>query len=191
MTTPPPSPSSSTTDEPDNLDESPTAAPVEPDNVDNRRKRRLIIGGVAAAAVLLVVAACGAAVVGVVRIADAADAGVRRAGACEALEVRLNRLAPPGSTSGPRERAVAIRNENEAIRPFLDELRGDDDDDRLARRWTELVNARTTYADALDRQARNGAPAFFVAPDRGGVQRLAGRHHDCAASIRRLSAPDL
>ncbi|MEV0713666.1 hypothetical protein [Asanoa sp. NPDC050611] len=185
MTTPPPPPSSSTIDEPDNLPESP--APVS-DNVDNRRRRQLIIGGIVAAVVLVVVAACGAGVVGVARFADAVDGEGRVGEACEALEVRLNRVAPPGSTAGPRERALAIRNENAAVRPFLDELRRDDDDDRLVRRWTALVDARTSYADALDRQVRGGAPAFFVGP---GSQRLASRHHDCAASVRRLSAPDL
>jgi hypothetical protein len=188
MTTPPPPPSSSTTDESDNLGEAPAAKATDTGNVDNRRKRRrLLIGLFVAGVVGILIAACGAGVVGVARIADAAGSGGRIGEACAALEVRLNRVAPPGSTAGPRERAVAIRNENAAVKPFLDELRRDDDN-RLVRRWTTLVDARTAYADALDRQVRSGAPAFFVAPD---SDRLAARHHDCAASVRRLSAPDL
>jgi hypothetical protein len=191
MTTPPPPPSSSTADEPDNLDEALAPSAPDPDNVDNlrKRRRRLVIGGVVAAAVLLLIAACGAGVAGAVGIARAIEGGGRVGEACQELEVRLNRVAPPGSTAGPRERATAIRNENAAVEPFLDELRRDDDG--LLRRWTRLVDARVSYADALDRQVRGGAPAFFVAPGDARVERLTRRHQDCAASVRRLSAPDL
>ncbi|WP_203713716.1 hypothetical protein [Asanoa siamensis] len=155
------------------------------------------MAGIVAGAVVLV-AACGFAVAGVVQVADAADDDgrdrVRVSDSCAALEVRLNRLAPPGAAANPRERARAIRDENAALVPFLDDL-GRAGDERLARRWTQLVTARTAYADALDRQVASGAPAFFVAPvdERGDAvaQRLSGRHDQCAAAVRRLAAPDL
>jgi hypothetical protein len=227
---PPPYPRSPDETEPDNLDEAPEAPaetesagddvlpPADPappsdpastdpvpsaDKLDNRRQRWLIIGAVVVA-VVVVIGACAGIGIGAVRVIDTVGDGGHRLlrvdDACQALEVRLNRVAPPGAASDPRERATAIRDENAAIKPFLDEITAgrrdnDRDDDRLLGEWTQLVDARTTYADALDRQASTGAPAFFVAPrnDRGNavVERLEDRHDDCAASVRRLAAPDL
>jgi hypothetical protein len=81
----------------------------------------------------------------------------------------------------------------------------DPDDDRhpgdryrgeLARDWQRLVEARTAYANALDRQAADGGPAFFV-PPRGGrdgsiLPALERRGpQTCAPSVRRLAHPDL
>ncbi|MEV4537280.1 hypothetical protein AB0J82_26220 [Asanoa sp. NPDC049518] len=165
----------------------------------------MVIGIVVAAVVVVVLGACTGVSIGVARFVGAVDeagaAGrdrVRVYDACRALEVRLNRVAPPGSATGPRQRAAAIRNENAALQPFLDELRRvaeRDRDDRTVNMWTELVEARTAYANALDRQASSGAPAFFVAPsgnrDRPVLERLEDRHRDCAPSVRRLGAPDL
>ncbi|MEE6257021.1 hypothetical protein [Plantactinospora sonchi] len=178
-----------------------------------RRRRRLLIGGgVAVAVLVLLVCGClGAAVAGFGRVADRVerDHEVRdRAGtACQDLERRLNRLVPPGATGNPGQRAAAIRDENAAVRPFLSEIerlpgwRGDDDvdedegpDSRLDS-WRRLVDARSSYADALDRQVTGGDPAFFVAPqDRRGrpvLERLARGPESCAAAARRLAAPDL
>ena len=62
--------------------------------------------------------------------------------------------------------------------------------------WRRLLDARTAYAEALDRQARARTPAFFVAPrDRDG-RGLAGELIDgspapCAGVVRRLAAPDI
>jgi len=227
MTTPPPPPYPRSPDEtePDNLDNEPaesvdatdadteaeagtaveadSGAEPQPDNLDKRRQRWLIIGAVVVA-VVVVIGACTGIGIGAVRLVDAASDGGHRLlrvdDACQALEVRLNRVAPPGAASDPRERATAIGNENAAVKPFLDELTAgrrdnDRDDHRLLGEWTQLVDARTAYADALGRQASTGAPAFFVAPrnDRGNavVERLEDRHDDCAASVRRLAAPDL
>jgi hypothetical protein len=199
MTTPPPPPYPRSPDdvEPDKLDKeagepSPAAESVTAPASDNRRQRRLVIAAVVAAVVVVLGASAG--------ISIGRDR-VRVDDACRALEVRLNRVAPPGSAPGPRQRAVAIRNENAALQPFLDELSRvadrdrDGADDRMVALWTDLVEARTAYATALDRQAASGAPAFFVAPlsDRGNpvLDRLEDRHGDCAPSVRRLGAPDL
>jgi predicted alpha-1,6-mannanase (GH76 family) len=62
--------------------------------------------------------------------------------------------------------------------------------------WRQLVDARITYADALDREAGGGEPAFFVAPQgRHGtpvVERLTDDSPDsCGGAIRRLAGPDL
>jgi hypothetical protein len=184
----------------------------------DRRRRLLWIGLAAAAVVVLVVCAgFGAVAAGVGRLVrhadDAKHAQSRAEAACLALERRLNRLAPPGSAGDPGRRAAAIRDENAAVQPFLsevdqlgghwfdDEEDGDDDGDRIgagrgwADGWRELVNARTSYADALDRQVTNGEPAFFIAPqDRRGrplLDRLERGPHECAGPARRLAAPDL
>lgn len=176
-----------------------------------KRRRRLTIAGIAGAAVLvLLVCGClGAFAAGLGRFARESDrertAQARAGAACDDLEKRLNRLIPPGATGSPGERAAAIRDENAAIRPFLSEierLRGrwnddldDDDRDGRGEAWRQLVDARTSYADALDRQVTNGEPAFFIAPqDRHGrllVDRLRGGPVECAAAARRLAAPDL
>ncbi|GAA3757137.1 hypothetical protein GCM10022225_47990 [Plantactinospora mayteni] len=179
-----------------------------------RRRRRLTIGGIAGAAVLvLLVCGClGAFAAGLGRFARESDrertAQARGDSACRELEKRLNRLTPPGATGSPGERAAAIRDENAAVRPFLSEierLRGWWDDDRdddpdegrggRGESWQRLVDARTSYADALDRQVTNGEPAFFIAPrDPAGrplVDRLQRGPDECAAAARRLAAPDL
>ncbi|MDG4784590.1 hypothetical protein O7626_01340 [Micromonospora sp. WMMD1102] len=150
-------------------------------------------------------------------------AQTRADSACRDLERRLNRLTPPGATGSPGERAAAIRDENAAVRPFLSEVErlrgwwggdreddqddgdpdyGDPDDDSGDRgrpgrgeSWQRLVDARTSYADALDRQVTHGDPAFFLAPrDAAGrplVDRLQRGPQECAAAARRLAAPDL
>ncbi|MEQ4303258.1 hypothetical protein ABNF97_18030 [Plantactinospora sp. B6F1] len=181
-----------------------------------RRRRRLAIAGIAGAAVLvLLVCGClGAFAAGLDRLARDSDreqtAQTRGQDACRELEKRLNRLTPPGATASPGERAAAIRDENAAVRPFLSEIErlrgrwgdddrdGDSDDDRRDSRagsWQRLVDARASYADALDRQVTNGEPAFFVAPRGPGgrpvVDRLQRGPEECAAAARRLGAPDL
>ncbi len=179
-----------------------------------RRRRRLIIGGVIGAAVLLVLLGCLAVATVVrsgARLVERADENDRRherlTESCLELETRLNRLIPPAATGGdPRRRADAIRDENAALRPLLTELEGmtEERGHRQDRRradwasgWRQLVEARTAYADALDRQSTAGEPAFFVAPrtDRGDdavVAALEQRGPDtCAGSIRRLGQPDL
>jgi hypothetical protein len=181
-----------------------------------RRRRRLLIGGVAAAAAILIVLGClaaGLVVRSTVRLADRVedteDRHERLGEACLELETRLNRLAPPGATGGdPRRRADAIRDENAAVRPLLaelDEMTADRDDrgfgrdrrrDDWAGDWRQLVEARTAYADALDRQSAAGEPAFYVAPRsaRGdSVVSALARHapRTCDGSIRRLAEPDL
>jgi hypothetical protein len=139
------------------------------------------------------------------RIGNTADGGARVHDACITLETRLNRLTPPGATSGPAARATAIRDENAAVQLFLAEIEQMRDDrrvgmdgdrgDRLGR-WRALLAARTVYAEALDRQVRAGGPAFFVAPRtrHGGsvierLDRIAPA--SCQGPIRRLAAPDL
>ncbi|MFY1689958.1 hypothetical protein [Plantactinospora sp. WMMB782] len=189
-----------------------------------RRRRRLTIAGIAGAAVLvLLVCGClGAFAAGLGRLARESDrdrtAQARADSACRELEKRLNRLTPPGATGSPGERAAAIRDENAAVRPFLSEVErlrgwwgGDRDDDRddggpdddsgdrgrpgRGESWQRLVDARTSYADALDRQVTHGDPAFFLAPrDAAGrplVDRLQRGPQECAAAARRLAAPDL
>ena len=201
MTTPPPPPYPRSADEPATeppaaAEESDTPAPPA-----GGRQRRWWVVGIVAAAVVIVLAACGGIVVAMVRVGHAvadADAAGRRwdrvDDACRALEVRLNRVVPPGATAGPRERAAAVRNEDAAVKPLLDEL-GSLDDDRLVTSWQQLVDARHAYATALDRQAATREPAFFVVPrtDRGRsvVDGLESRWDDCAPSVRRLAAPDL
>jgi hypothetical protein len=173
-----------------------------------RRRRRWLIAGVSVASALLVLAICGglvAAASALDRISEATrdDRQVTsvRETACLELEERLNRVSPPGAAPDPPRRAAAIRNENAALRPYLAqlELRGeqwnDDDEDRLAQ-WRQLLDARTAYAEALDRQADSKVPAFFGNPrtSEGGTvaQRLETASPEaCAASIRRLAAPDL
>jgi hypothetical protein len=181
-----------------------------------RRRRRLIRFGVAGAAmlILLVCAGAGAVAAGVNRLAHNADQArenrSRADAGCADLERRLNRLAPPGSATNPAQRAAAIRAENVALRPFLGELDsqgnrrrgGGPDRDRqgpdhpsLAAAWHQLVDARTGYADALDRQAAGREPAFFVAPkDRRGLplfDRLDDSPRSCDGVARRLTTPDL
>lgn len=186
----------------------PTTASTAPTPAGKRRRSRwlIVVGAVVAAALLLALCAgAGAVAAGLARAArdgaEPRDGWPRAGGACVALEERLNRLAPPGAAAGPRERAVAIRNENAAIRPFLTDLeqnRRDADSrrhDELVDDWRRLIDARTAYADALDRQVRTGEPAFFIAPRdhrarpvADTVERAPGA---CAAAVRRLAKPDL
>lgn len=191
----------------------PAPAPGQP--APRTRRRPWWIGGAVAAAVLILLlcGGAGALAAGFGRLAREADdtrGGHARAdAACLELEKRLNRLAPPGSAANPGQRAAAIRDENAAVRPFLSEIEqlrvgwhdaDRDDDDRRARggwdeAWRQLVDARSAYADALDRQVTKGEPAFFLAPqDRRGRPVLKELRHapeSCAAAIRRLAAPDL
>ncbi|MFD1325005.1 hypothetical protein [Micromonospora sonneratiae] len=185
-----------------------------------KRRRRWLIGAGVAGAVVVVILACVAfgtafGVTGyLVRRADSARAEHARVdSACLALERRLNRLTPPGATETPRQRATAVRHENAAVQPFLAEIErladrsrdddGDDRDDddtpkrrqRWADGWRQLIDARTTYANALDQQARAGEPAFFLLDqDRRGrtvLDRLLDGPQSCAGPSRRLAAPDL
>jgi hypothetical protein len=164
-----------------------------------RRKRRLIVAGIAVAAALVVIALCagGLAVLRAVSgfqddAAEAREDRRLRDGACLELEGRLNRLVPPGATTTPQARAVAVRNENAATRIYVARL----DDQRVSDGWRELLDARTAFAEALDAQVRSRTPAFFVAPaPRDGIsladQLTRWSPGACAGPVRRLSAPDL
>jgi hypothetical protein len=164
-----------------------------------RRRRRLVVAGIAAAAALIVIALCagGLAVLRAVSgfrddAADAREDRRLRDGACLELEGRLNRLVPPGATTTPQARAVAVRDENAATRIYVGRL----DDQRVEDGWRELLDARTAFAEALDAQAKSRTPAFFVAPaPRDGValadQLARWSPAACAGPIRRLAAPDL
>ncbi|MEV0727562.1 hypothetical protein [Polymorphospora sp. NPDC050346] len=195
--------------------------PTKPDEPGERprRRRRLWIAIAAGVFGTLVLVGCvGAAGLAVVlgRTADEVERVThgrdRVQTACLELETRLNRLSPPGAAPTPQRRATAIRDENAAVRPFLVELdelrqRHDDgdlddlDDDDLDDRsgweqgWLRLIDARVAYADALDRQAASGDPAFFIAPRTGEgrpvVDRLVEGPPSCAGTVRRLAAPDL
>ncbi|MGN9913259.1 hypothetical protein ACTMTJ_37550 [Phytohabitans sp. LJ34] len=180
---------------------------VPPADATTRRRRRWIaIGGGIFAALVIAVCGGGIAIISAIDgIADRAEENERSVArtdaACVELERRLNRLAPPGATEDPRDRAVAIRNENAAVRPFvaeIDQLPGDRREHRQdwVDAWSQLVEARAAYAGALDRQATGGEPAFFVPPQgrRGKpvVERLIDAGPDsCDGSVRRLAAPDL
>ncbi len=170
-----------------------------------RRRRRLIVTGVSVGAALLVLAVCAGLLAAVSALGGFSDEArddrqenrLRNA-ACLELETRLNRVAPPGSAANPAGRAAAVRNENAALRPYLAELqaRSRPDDDAGLPGWRQLLDARTAYAEALDRQIASRTPAFFVAPRAaGGVavsDQLIGRSPaGCAGPIRRLAVPDL
>ena len=174
--------------------------PAAPDaEARKRRKRRLIVAGIAVAAALVVIALCagGLAVLRAVSgfqddAAEAREDRRLRDGACLELEVRLNRLVPPGATTTPQARAAAVRNENAATRIYVARL----EEQRVSDGWRELLDARTAFAEALDAQVRSRTPAFFVAPaPRDGVspadQLARWSPGACAGPIRRLSAPDL
>jgi hypothetical protein len=164
-----------------------------------RRKRRLLVAGIAVAAAVIVIALCAGGLAVLRAVSgfrdDAADAGEDRRlrdGACLELEGRLNRLVPPGATTSPQARAVAVRDENAASRIYVGRL----DDQRVSDGWRELLDARTSFAEALDAQAKSRTTAFFVAPaPRDGValadQLVRWSPPACAGPIRRLAAPDL
>lgn len=164
-----------------------------------RRRRRWFITGIAAGAALIVIALCAGtvAVVGAVggfrdSTDDAREARELRASECLSLEQRLNRLVPPGSATTPQARAVAVRDENAAVRIYVDQLR----DNRAQDGWRQLLDARTTYAEALDLQAKSRTPAFYVpprAPDGVAVtdELVDSSPASCAGAVRRLAVPDL
>lgn len=164
-----------------------------------RRKRRLLVAGIAVVGALVVGAVCagGLAVVSALTdlrddAADAREGRQLREAACTALETRLNRLVPPGATAGPQSRAVAVRDENAATRIYLGQVA----EQRVADGWRQLLDARTSFADALDVQAKSRTPAFFVAPATPGGAALTDQlvrwsPAACVGPIRRLAAPDL
>jgi hypothetical protein len=170
-----------------------------PDDEHQRRRRRWFVAGISVAAAVVVIALCAGAlsivhaVNGVQdRAADAREARWLRDTDCLDLEQRLNRLAPPGSATAPAARATAIRDENAAVRIYVDQLDNQRDQDA----WRQLLDARTVFSDALDRQAKSRTPAFYVAPrttDGLAVSDELAQWSpaSCAGPIRRLAAPDL
>ncbi|XVV11962.1 hypothetical protein ACQP2X_45295 [Actinoplanes sp. CA-131856] len=164
-----------------------------------RRRRQWFVAGISLGAAIVVIAIC----VGALAVVDAVD-GVRdqasdarevrqsRDDRCLDLERRLNKLVPPGATAGPTARATAVRNENAAVRIFVGEVPSAEDQDD----WRQLLDARAVFADALDRQSKTSAPAFYVAPRNADGEPVAddlveSSPAGCAGSIRRLAAPDL
>jgi hypothetical protein len=163
-----------------------------------RRRRWFLIGiGVAAAIVVVAICAGTLSVVSAVRgvkdrASEAREARELRETDCLDLEQRLNRLTPPGSTTGPAARATAVRDENAALRIYLDELDSQRDQDA----WRQLLDARTVFADALDKQAKSRTPAFYVAPRTADGLAVTDEivrwsPAPCAGAIRRLAAPEL
>jgi hypothetical protein len=165
----------------------------------DRTRRRWLVAGIAVAAALVAVALC-AGVLGVVsavgglrdRAADAREDRRQQDTACLELEQRLNKLLPPGATGTPQTRAIAIRNENAAVRIYVAATPGTREQDA----WRQLLDARTAYAEALDQQAKARTPAFFVAPKASDGttvtdQLVRWSPAACAGAIRRLAAPDL
>lgn len=174
-------------------------APGGPLDERQRRRRRWFVAAIAAGAAVVVIALCAGAlsVIDTVdgvrdRADDAREDRRRRDVGCLELEQRLNRLIPPGATTGPAARAAALRDENLAVRIHVGQLPAAADQDA----WRQLLDARTVFADALDRQAKSRTPAFFVAPrtadGRAVVDDLLNRSPaPCAGPLRRLAAPDL
>ncbi len=173
-------------------------APGEQD-LRQRRRRRLFVAGIVAGAAVVAVALC-AGTVGLLSTVDgfrdrADDRRVARElrdADCLSLEQRLNRLVPPGAAASPAARAAAIRDENAAVRIYVDVLRDRRDQDG----WRQLLDARTAYAEALDRQAKSKAPAFYIPPraaDGAAVsdQLIVRSPEPCAGPVRRLAVPDL
>jgi hypothetical protein len=163
------------------------------------RRRRSFIIGIAIAAVVVAGALCAGALSIVsawhgvrARAADARQDRQLRDAACLELEQRLNRLAPPGASTTPQARATAVQSENAAVRIYVAEIHSQRDQDA----WRQLLDARTTYAEALTNQAKTRTPAFFVAPRSGDGQAVADQLQQwspasCAGPIRRLAEPDL
>jgi hypothetical protein len=176
-----------------------TGADTGPPGEKERRRRRWFVAGIVAGAALIVIALCAGtfAVVSTIdgfqdRGDEAREARRLRDGECLALEQRLNRLVPAGATTTPQARAVAIRDENSAVRIYISQIRGPGDQDR----WRQLLDARTAYAEALDLQAKSRTPAFYVPPrDRDGAavtdELVDWSPEPCAGAIRRLAVPDL
>jgi hypothetical protein len=178
------------------------ASTADPDTEEGRRQRRrrqYFVAGISVAAAVVVIALC-AGVVGVIsavgdvrdRAADARADRRQQNTACLELEQRLNRLAPPGAATTPPARAVAIRNENTAVRIYVQQTRDTRDQDA----WRQLLDARTAYAEALDQQVKARTPAFYVTPRAGDGEAVADQlsrwsPQPCAGAIRRLASPDL
>jgi hypothetical protein len=175
------------------------ADPATEDGRRDRNRRRWFVAGIAVAAALVAIALC-AGVLGVVsavsgfreRAADARDDRRQQDTACLELEQRLNQLLPPGATGTPQTRAIAIRNENAAVRIYIAATPGTREQDA----WRQLLDARTAYAEALDQQAKARTPAFFVAPKAGDGSAVTDQlarwsPASCSGPIRRLAAPDL
>jgi hypothetical protein len=164
-----------------------------------RRRRQWFVAGISIGAALIVIALCAGALAVVDAVSDvrdsASDARENRAlrdQNCLELERRLNRLIPPGSTATPAGRATTIRDENSAVRIYVDEI----SDARSQDAWRQILDARAVYADALDRQAKSRTPAFYVPPRNAGDAPLADDLIEwspaaCAGPIRRLAVPDL
>lgn len=167
--------------------------------IRQRRRRRFFIAGIAAGAAVVVIALCAGtlSVISAVdgfrdRADDRQEVQQQRDAGCLSLEQRLNRLVPPGAAGSPAARAVAVRDENAAVRIYIDELRDRRDQDG----WRQLLDARTAYAEALDVQVKSKTPAFYVPPraaDGAAVSDLLiGRSPAaCAGAVRRLAVPDL
>ncbi|WP_378968914.1 hypothetical protein [Paractinoplanes rhizophilus] len=172
---------------------------ADPGDERQRRRRRWFIAGISVAGAVILLAICAGAfsVISAIdgvrdRAAAAREERVVREFDCLDLERRLNRLIPPGATAGPAARATAIRDENSAVRIYVDQLDSQRDEDA----WRQLLDARTIYADALDRQAKSRTPAFYVAPRTTDDLAVADElmrwsPAPCAGPIRRLAAPEL
>ena len=164
-----------------------------------RTRRRWMVAGIAVAGAIVAIALC-AGVLGVVSAANGLrdrrdDARAERRQqdtACLELEQRLNKLVPPGATGTPQARAIAIRDENAAVRIYVAALRGTSEQDA----WRQLLDARTAYAEALDQQVKARTPAFFVAPKTADGSAVADQltrwsPASCDGAIRRLATPGL
>jgi hypothetical protein len=164
-----------------------------------RRRRRLFLAAIAVGAALIAIACCAGGLTVVDAVSDfrhhSADARHERRlrdDACTGLETRLNRLVPPGATTTPQRRAVAIQDENAATRIYVAQLA----DQRTGDAWRQLLDARTAFAEDLEAQAKSRTPAFYVAPETAGRVPIAAElvrwsPAPCAGAIRRLAAPDL
>jgi hypothetical protein len=164
-----------------------------------RRRRQWFVAAISVGAAIVVIGLCAGALSFVSASGDSEDRAdaardfrQQREQGCLELERRLNRLTPPGAAASPAARATAVRDENAAVRIYVDGLRSQPDEDA----WRQLLDARTVFADALDKQAKSRTPAFYVSPrttgDRVVTDDLADRSPaSCAGSIRRLAAPDL
>jgi hypothetical protein len=170
-----------------------------PPDERQRRRRRFFVAGIVVGAAVIVIALCAgllAVVSGIDgvrdRAGDAREARRLRDEDCRQLEQRLNRLVPPGATTGPAARATAVRDENSAVRIYLGLLDRQRDEDA----WRQLLDARTVYADALDRQVKVRTPAFYVSPRTADgvvvtdeLERWSPAA--CAGPIHRLAVPEL
>jgi len=175
------------------------ADPATEEGQRQRRRRRLFLAGISVAAAVIVIGLCAGAL-GIAsaiggfrdRAADAREIRQQRGTACLELEQRLNRLTPPGAATTPQARAKAVRDENTAVRIYVQQNRSGRDQDA----WRQLLDARTAYAESLDQQVKSRSPAFYVAPRTGDGSAVADRlvhwsPASCAGAIRRLATPDL